>query len=423
MADAVRMGMKQHPAVTGSAARVRAAGAKIEQAAAGRLPQVTYTETFARSDNPVFVFGSLLTQRQFNESNFAINSLNRPDFVNNFQSLVTVDQAIYDARRTRTAMESARLGESISKEDQRLVELRVAASVARSYLGVLLARESEKAAAEAVKSAEADLERARAVRAAGMSTDADVLSIEVHLAASKEQQIRRRYDAQVAEAALNEAIGAPLDAKQDLKTRLEPLPGDAAATAPASSPAAPQRPEIRQADLGARLARNELSGARSGWLPTVGARFAFEADRQRFVNRGGANWLVAANLRWNLFDGFLTRARTREAQSQVEAAELRQREIASAASLQVKQASAGLESAKERLTLAAASVRMAEESLRIAKNRYDAGLATVTDLLRNETALVETRFRQLAAIHDVRLAAVMLDLANGTLTGDSDVLK
>ena len=35
-----------------------------------------------------------------------------------------------------------------------------------------------------------DLQRAEAVRSAGMSTDADVLSIRVHLAAVTEQQIR-----------------------------------------------------------------------------------------------------------------------------------------------------------------------------------------------------------------------------------------
>ena len=43
-----------------------------------------------------------------------------------------------------------------------------------------------------MRSAEADLKRAEAVRAAGMSTDVDVLSIRVHLAAVNEQRIQRR---------------------------------------------------------------------------------------------------------------------------------------------------------------------------------------------------------------------------------------
>jgi outer membrane protein TolC len=56
------------------------------------------------------------------------------------------------------------------------------------------------------------------------------------------------------------------------------------------------------------------------------------------------------------------------------------------------------------------------------KNRYEAGLATVTDLLRNETALLDARTRRLIAVHDQRVAAAQLDLAAGKLTGDSEVL-
>jgi len=66
---------------------------------------------------------------------------------------------------------------------------------------------------------------------------------------------------------------------------------------------------------------------------------------------------------------------------------------------------------------------MAEESLRITKNRFDAGLANVTDLLRTETALLEARNRRLAAVYDQRIAAVSLVLATGKLSPTSEVLN
>ena len=65
----------------------------------------------------------------------------------------------------------------------------------------------------------------------------------------------------------------------------------------------------------------------------------------------------------------------------------------------------------------------AEESLRITQNRYESGMSNVTDLLRNETALLESRTRYLAAVHDQRIAATMLDLAAGRLSADSEVLN
>jgi outer membrane protein len=66
---------------------------------------------------------------------------------------------------------------------------------------------------------------------------------------------------------------------------------------------------------------------------------------------------------------------------------------------------------------------MAEESLRITKNRYDVGMSTVTELLRNETALLDTRTRRLAAVYEQRIAAANLEFATGTLTRDSNVLQ
>jgi outer membrane protein TolC len=82
-----------------------------------------------------------------------------------------------------------------------------------------------------------------------------------------------------------------------------------------------------------------------------------------------------------------------------------------------------LRAAQQRIESARAAQAEAEESLRISQNRYEAGLSTVTDLLRVETALLETRTRYLAAVHDQRIAAAMLELAAGTLTADSEVLN
>src|SRR5687767_4997616 len=79
--QAVRLALDKHPAVEASVASTRAADSRVGQARAAFLPRVGFAESWARSDNPVFVFSSLLTQHQFTESNFQIGPLNRPDFL------------------------------------------------------------------------------------------------------------------------------------------------------------------------------------------------------------------------------------------------------------------------------------------------------------------------------------------------------
>src|SRR5688572_5701899 len=102
--EAVRQTMERSKVLEASSASKDAASAQVTQAKSGWLPKANYAESWTRSDNPVFVFSSLLTQRQFGESNLGIASLNRPEFLNNFQSLLTAEQPLYDAGKTRRAV-------------------------------------------------------------------------------------------------------------------------------------------------------------------------------------------------------------------------------------------------------------------------------------------------------------------------------
>ena len=421
--DAVQLALEKNKSVEASTAARKAAESRVTEARGGNLPKVNYSESWARSDNPVFVFSSLLTQRQFGEPNFRIGPLNRPDFLNNFQSQITADQTLYDAGQTRRAVRSAELTKEMTSEEGRRTRMEVIASVTRSYYDALLGAEQLHAASQAMRSAEAGLERAQAVRSAGMSTDADVLSIRVHLAGVREQQIRRAADLDVARAALNDALSLPLDTPHTLTTALTPLTLPDGLLADYERNALSERPEARQVKLATSLAENQAATARGSLLPQVGVHAAFEADRQRFYDRGGANWLVSIGLRWNLFNGFSDRARIEESTFALRRSEAEQARAGSAIQLQVRRAYADLRAARQRIEVAKASVAEAEESLRITQNRYGTGMSNVTDLLRTETALLDARTRRLVALHDQRIAAAMLELAAGTLTVDSEVLN
>jgi outer membrane protein TolC len=245
----------------------------------------------------------------------------------------------------------------------------------------------------------------------------------VHLAAVTEQRINRAADLEVAKAALNDALGLPLDTAHALTTPLAALDLPDLELDGLERSAAKSRPEARQTRLATNLAQTQADGARSAMLPQVSFRGAFEADRQRFVNRGGANWLAEVSLRWNLFNGSADKARIAETAHLVKRAESDEQRTDSAVRLQVRRAYAGLRAAQQRIEVAKAAVAEAEESLRITQNRYAAGMNNVTDLLRTQTAVLESRTRYLAAVHDQRVAATMLEFAAGRLNADSEVLN
>jgi outer membrane protein TolC len=417
------LALRENKTIAGTNAAERASTARIDEARSGWLPKLNYSESFVRSNNPVFVFSSLLTQHQFGVENFAIGPLNRPNPLNNFQSILTLDQPIYDAGQTHDAVRTADLSRQMTAEEQRHTRMQVISAVVKAYYGAALAAESLHTAEQSLRSAEADLERAESVHAAGVSTDVDVLSIRVHLAAVTEQRIQRAADLDVAKSALNDALGLPLDARHALSTALRPLTLPELELASLERDASSTRPEARATHLEADLAKVQADSARSAFRPQVSFHAAFEADRQQFIDKGGVNWLASIGLRWNLFNGNGDKAKIEESRHWMERAHADEQRVDSAVRLEVRRAWADLRAAEQRIEVAKAAVAEADESLRITQNRYEAGMSNVTDLLRNETAVLESRTRYLAAVHDQRIAATMLELAAGRLSPDSEVLN
>ncbi len=413
--DAVKQALGRHPSLEAADARIEAAGSRVGQARSGYLPRVQYMENLMRGNNPVYVFGALLTQRQFTAANFDIARLNRPDALNNFQSMLTAEQLIYDFGGVKYGVKAAEFGKKMTEAEKRAAELNLIAQVARAYHGVTLATQALEVAREALKTAEADLKRAQTVRDAGLATEADVLAVQVHVAAMKEQVIRREADLKVARAALNEALGLPLETPHELATPLTPAP-------PVEAANPDLRPEIEQIRFARQAAEAQARSARAGYLPQVAFRATVEADRQEFFNKGGGNWLVMGSVRWNLFDGNRTRRTVAEARAMASAAAAAEKQYSNALRLELTKALADYDAATERIAVTEAGVAQAEESLSIIRNRYSSGLATVTELLRAQTALLDAKTRRLAAIHDQRLAAVEVERSAGKLNGDSNVL-
>ena len=85
----------------------------LTQARAGYLPKVDVAESWQRGNQPVFVFSSLLAQRQFTAADFALDALNHPDAVDNFRSAVMIEQSLFDGA-TRANVAAAGIGHDMA---------------------------------------------------------------------------------------------------------------------------------------------------------------------------------------------------------------------------------------------------------------------------------------------------------------------
>jgi outer membrane protein TolC len=420
---AIELALANNPAVRGAGAAVSAAAQRLKQAHAGYLPRVDYSESVQLGTNPVYVFGSLLEQHRFQEHNFDLQSLNRPDPLSNFSTQLTADQVVFDGFRTRDRVELARTSFDMTEQKRRQTETDILLATTEAYYAAVLRGEEIRMAERAVAVAEADLERAQTMMHNGMTTESDVLALRVNRASVLDNQIRARNNLLVAFSRLNNVMGAPLDTEYLLTTALEPAPPVSSSLDELEEAAGLQHPSAMQANMSLSLAQTAQRLARHSLLPEITAQGTFEVNRRSFVSDGGSNWMTGVTLRWNLFNGFSDRARAAEAEFLTTEREEERRNIASALRLQVRQAYLDLQAANSRMDVAQAAVADAEESHRIVANRYEAGLATATDLLRSQTALSESKTRNLAAVFDQKIATVRLARAAGILTPSSEAVQ
>ena len=104
---AVDKAVEGNPITKSADSRVKIAEAKIRESAAGTKPSFSFSQSVVRSNNPVFVFGSLLEQGRFGPSNFEINSLNYPNGLANFRTQVNAQMPLFDQRQTNARVSLA----------------------------------------------------------------------------------------------------------------------------------------------------------------------------------------------------------------------------------------------------------------------------------------------------------------------------
>ena len=410
--DAIRRAQGDTADARALASSIDEADARIQRAQSGYWPRVDLTETVQRGNQPVYVFSSLLSQRRFTAANFAIQALNHPDPITNTRTAVALEQPIFNAGLTRLGVQAATLERDMATATRGTARQELGFRAAQAFVRVLQLEATVRATDAAVAAAESDRQRARARRDVGLVTEADVLAVDVQLADMRQRHIAAAGELAVGRIQLAEAVGLPLTAPvAPVRPASRPAPADGEALV---REALTRHPQLLQADIQLQLAENGRRTARAALLPTVGVQGGWELNGAT-LGAQQSSWVIGAEVRVNVFRGFADTARMTEADhARVRATAERDR-VARRIEVDVRGALAQLATARAREEAGRAALTQARESQRIIRDRYEGGLATVTDVLRAAEAALEAESRATTAEMDVILQTVALERALGRL--------
>jgi outer membrane protein TolC len=259
---------------------------------------------------------------------------------------------------------------------------------------------------------------AQAQLRAGTGVGLDVTRARAQLAATRASLIASRNARDHAHLDLLRSLSLPVgtdivltDSLSLVAAATEPVPDEAALLAQALR----ARPDILAEEARVRAAQQGLSAIKAERLPSLG----LVAD-DGIIGKNGSRLLNTYT--WGLqvsipmFDGFKREGRLQEQQSVVKEAQIRQRDVEQQAQADVRGAVLDLAAAREQLDAASERLRLAEQEVVQARDRFNAGVSGNADVVNASLALTASRTLVNDAETAYQLARVSLARATGSVT-------
>ncbi|MBF2097374.1 MAG: TolC family protein, partial [Gloeomargaritaceae cyanobacterium C42_A2020_066] len=271
----------------------------------------------------------------------------------------------------------------------------------------------------AVLNAEVSLRDAVAQERAGVGTQFAVLQARVQLANAKQQLVNAERDQKVAQrnlvALLNlgENVNVTASDPVSVAGRWESSLNDSILLS------FNQRTELQTQLSQRRFAEAQKQQALSAIRPTIGL-FAqvdflrYLEDPGNFKEQGfGQGDQVGIQFSVTLFDGGAALAGARQADANVAIADLGFSNQRDQIRFQVETAFADLISNQANISTASLALEQANESLRLARLRFQAGVGTQTDVIQQENALTQAQGNLVDAVLGYNRALASLQRAVG----------
>ena len=186
-----------------------------------------------------------------------------------------------------------------------------------------------------------------------------------------------------------------------------------------------RRPILQSLENSLTASAAAIDYAKGDYLPSLSVKGSYDIQMSPFSNRVSDElhgWTVGANASWNLFDGFATSGRVTEAKGAHHSQAIALGKQRLAVNVEVRRSYSTLIEAQELVVASKKVIEQAQESLRLASERLNAGASPQIEVLDSQVALTQAKTNEVQALYDYDVAQAALNRAIGALfTSDKNL--
>jgi len=406
--QAVDLAIRNNPQLRQTRQQLDQAQAQLDQARAANNPTVSVNANLVQAgqENAVEV-----PQSPLGETETEIRSSDAATLSGNLE----VNYALFTSGRRSSLIRAAEGQVRVQQLEieQQLNELIL--QVADAYYDLQQSGAQVRIFQSNLEQAEQSLRDAEALERAGVGTRFDVLQAQVDVANAQQEltqqlsnfDISRRNLAQLLNASNSVDLTAadPIEVAGDWNLSLEQ----------SIVQAFRNRAELEQQLIQRESAEEQRQAALAQLGPQVNLQGALGVNNNLDAGNGFlSNYQVGVGVSLNVFDGGAARAEARAQETNIAQAESQFENLQNQIRFQTEQAYSQLQASATNIETTALAVQQAAEALRLARLRFQAGVGTQTDVLRQQTALAQTQVNNLQAIlgYNRALATLQRQVSN-----------
>jgi outer membrane protein TolC len=400
--DCIRIGLERAVPVMNAERDRQIAEATMKQARATGLPQIDLIGNYSRNDGTAapFMTGDILR--------------------NSYSGSIAASQTLYDGGKVFSAIRAANAYRSLTAQSKVQQEALLIRTIHTSFNGILLAQANVAVQEASVKQLTDFEKETQQKYEVGAASEFDWLTAQVRLANEKPKWIEARNALAIAKERFRNLIVLDSeDFKLNGELKYTPFEPNLMTL---QSGAVSVRPELLVQEKTVALRREDLKASWSGYKPKVTADAIYTQENPDRYNGASDTWAdhwsAGVTARWALFDGGTRRGEVLKKGLELAKAQADRDDLLRSVSLDVKSAWLDMMAARETITGTTETVKLAEKALRIAKTRYDAGLATYLEFTDSNLSLNTARLNHFQSLEKHLNAVVSLKYAAGILKSE-----
>jgi multidrug efflux system outer membrane protein len=344
-----------------------------------------------------------------------------PREYSNHRAVLNVSYELDLFGRLRANSAAARHELEASEASREAVRLALAAQATKSYFALRALDEQVSLTRKTVSLREEALALQRKRLQGGVISEFELRQLEAETAVVRAQLPPLEREREREEVALAVLLGrSPRSVFHDavaIKTVFDETPGAPVLPAGMPSELLLRRPDLVEAERSLALANARVAQARAEMFPSISLTAFLGSESAALANlfSGGAaaTWQIAAGVTQPIFQGGRLQARRDAADARERAAVVQYQQAIRSAFGEVRTARITQARAREGYDAESARAAALTETLRLARLRYQNGVASQLDVIDAERGLLQAQIARIDALRLYRLAVADLFRALG----------